>query len=140
MANEKNLIPVTKRTPREQKEISSKGGKASAEARRRRKTMKENAELLLSLSVKNPKLKKIMKELGINEDDQTNQMAMIISLMNKVITRGDVSAFNSLQATIGEKPKETVEIEGNITKNPLEGLTTDELRKTIELMNNANNK
>lgn len=101
-------------TAERQQEIASMGGKASAEARKQRKTMKEQAELLLSLAVKNPKLKKAMTELGIDEDEQNNQMAMIIAVMNKAITKGDIQAFNSLQATIGEKPIEKVEHSGSI--------------------------
>ena len=114
MANEDNLIPNSERTPEELREIARKGGLASGEARRKRKTMREQAELLLSLAVKNPKLKKAMSELGIDEDEQNNQMAMIISVMNKAITKGDIQAFNSLQATIGEKPIEKVEHSGSI--------------------------
>ncbi len=36
MANEENLIPVTKRTKSEAREISKKGGQASGAARRKR--------------------------------------------------------------------------------------------------------
>lgn len=97
-------------TAEQQQKIASMGGKASAEAKKKRKTMKEQAELLLSLAVKNPKLKKAMENLGIEEDEQTNQMAMIIAMMNKAISKGDVQAFTSLQATIGEKPKEELKI------------------------------
>lgn len=117
-----NLIPQSERTKEEQREIAKKGGKASVEARRKKKTMKEQAEFLLSLAVKNPKLKKTMTELGIEEDEQTNQMAMIISMMNKTIAKGDVSAFNTLQATIGEKPIEKIEV----------SKTTDETIKEVE--------
>ena len=108
--NEENLIPISERSSDEVREMGRKGGIASGEARRRKKTMREQTELLLSLAVKNPKLKKAMSELGIPEDEQTNQMAMIISLMNKTITKGDTSAFNSLQATKGEKPVEQYEV------------------------------
>lgn len=108
MANEQNLKPI--KSTKEAREKGRNGGIKSGEVRRQKKTMKENAELLLSLAVKNPKLKKTMKELGIEEEEQTNQMAMIISMMNKTISKGDVSAFNALQATIGEKPIEKVEI------------------------------
>ena len=116
MAQE-DLIPMSERTKEEQKEIARKGGIASGEARRMKKTMKEQAQLLLSLAVKNPKLKKTMTELGLEDDEQTNQMAMIIAMMNKAISKGDVSAFNSLQATIGEQPIAKVEqnIETNIS-------------------------
>ena len=39
MANEKNLIPFTERTEKEQREIARMGGKASGEARRKKATM-----------------------------------------------------------------------------------------------------
>lgn len=110
MANNKeNLVSLADRTTEEKRAIGIKGGKASGEARRKKKTMKEQAQLLLSLAVKNPKLKKAMADIGIEETEQTNQMAMIISMMNKAISKGDVQAFNSLQATIGEEPTKKVE-------------------------------
>ena len=114
MANEENLVNLKDRTPRERQEISRKGAEATNRIRRQRKTMKEQAELLLSLAVKNPKLRKTMSELGIEETEQNNQMAMIIAVMNKAISKGDIQAFNSLQATIGEKPIEKVEHSGSI--------------------------
>ena len=49
MANEKNLIPNSQRTPKERQEIARKGGKASGKARRERKAFKE--DLLLALSM-----------------------------------------------------------------------------------------
>jgi hypothetical protein len=119
MAQE-DLIPMNERTKEEQKKIATMGGIASGEARRKKKTMEEQAKLLLSLAVKNPKLKKVMNELGLEEDEQTNQMAMIISVMNKAITKGDVSAFNTLQATIGEKPAEKIEVSKTTDETILE--------------------
>lgn len=124
MAGESNLIPQSERTKEEQRIIATKGGVASGIARRKKKTMREQAELLLSLAVKNPKLKKAMADLGIEEDEQTNQMAMIISMMNKTIAKGDVAAFNSLQATIGEKPVE--KYEADVKSN------NDELKNILE--------
>lgn len=139
MANEQNLIPVTKRTPREQKEISSKGGKASAEARRKRKTMKEQVELLLSLPLKDKTAQKKLKMLGIDVDNLDNQMAMMVVQLNKAM-KGDMQAVTFFRDIVGEKPKEKVELEGNINTNPLENLSTDEIRKAIEMMNNDPNK
>ena len=47
MANEQNLIPFTKRTEKEQREIAIQGGKASGVARRRKATMLADLERLL---------------------------------------------------------------------------------------------
>ena len=41
MANEQNLNPFGTLTENEQREISSKGGKASGEARRKKKLLRE---------------------------------------------------------------------------------------------------
>lgn len=136
MANEQNLIPFNKQTESEQRENARKGGIASGEARRKRKAMKENLELLLSLEVKDKKAKGFMKSLGIKDEDMDNQMAINVSLLGKAL-KGDIQAYKEIRDTIGEKPKEQVEIEGNInTTNPLEGLSTEEIRKAIEMMKN----
>ena len=47
--NEKNLISNSERTPSELREITQKGGKASGEARRRKKDMKQKMKALLEL-------------------------------------------------------------------------------------------
>ena len=53
MANEQNLIPFTSNQSREEaKKNGAKGGRKSGEVRRKRKAMKEQAELLLSLPFK----------------------------------------------------------------------------------------
>lgn len=88
MANEKNLIPFDKLTQNEQRKIASAGGKASGEARRARKTLKE--ELLLLLS----------------EGD--TQKSVSVALLKKAMD-GDVRAFEVLRDSIGEKPVEKVE-------------------------------
>lgn len=41
MANEKNLIPLNKRTKKEQREIARNGGKKSGEVRREKKKLSE---------------------------------------------------------------------------------------------------
>ena len=130
MAKEDNLIPFNELTEKEQRKIASMGGKASGEVRKRKKLIKDNIELLLSLPIKNDKMKSQLKALGIEEDEMTNQMAMTIAMWQKAI-KGDVSAFNSLRDTIGEKPKEVVEHSGEIN-NPYSKLTEEELRKLAE--------
>ena len=111
--NEDNLIPMNERSKEEQRKIATMGGIASGESRRLKKTMKEQAELLLSLSNNNPEILCQMKGLGIDTENQTNQMALIIAMYLKA-SQGDVQAFNTLQATIGEKPTENLNISGAI--------------------------
>lgn len=118
MANEKNLIPWNKRTEKEQREYARKGGKKSGEVRRKRKAMKEQAELLLSLPFnivdKNGnEIKKVLETLGIDEDNVDNQMAMIVALWRTALGNGrnQVTAVQELRDIIGEKAEkeETVQ-------------------------------
>ena len=53
MANDENLIPMNRRTESERREIASKGGKASGEARRKKRDMRKAAETLLNMPVSN---------------------------------------------------------------------------------------
>ena len=61
----KNLKPVTERTKDEARAISSKGGKASGVARRKKADIKKAFETLLSLDVTDSKIKKQLEEMGM---------------------------------------------------------------------------
>lgn len=98
----KNLIPLNQRTKEEQKEITIKGGKASREARRRKKTTRQLLELILSKETDNKKMKKLLEDLGYDKDEITNDLAMNFAMVNKVITKGDSHAYNSIQNILGE--------------------------------------
>ena len=103
-----NLIPQSKRTKEEQRKIARQGGIASGKARRRKKLIKEQLELLLSLPLKDENAKRKLKQLGIDADNLDNQMAMIIAIWHKAL-KGDVQAFNSIRDSVGEKPKDVIE-------------------------------
>lgn len=96
MANEQNLIPFNKRTKSEQREYAKKGGQKSGEVRRKRKAMKEQMEMLLTLPFKSKKQLSFMKDLGIEEEEIDNQMALIVALYGKAL-KGDVQAFNTIR-------------------------------------------
>lgn len=115
MANEQNLKPFSK----EKREISvkcgSKGGKASGKAKRERKAMREQMEMLLSLPLKDGSLKRQIEELGIADKNIDNQMALIIATWNKAM-KGDMTALNQIREIIGEKVIE-VNLKQNIDEN-----------------------
>lgn len=102
MANEKNLIPFNKRTKSEQREYAKKGGQKSGEVRRKRKAMKEQMEMLLSLPFKSTKQLNFMKDLGIEEDNLDNQMALIVAMYGKAL-KGDVQAFNTIREVVQDE-------------------------------------
>ena len=118
MANEQNLIPWNKRTENEQREYAKKGGQKSGEVRRQRKAMKEQAELLLALPFniidkQGNELKKILENLGIDENNIDNQMAMIVALWRTALGdgRNQVTAVQELRDIIGEKAEKEATVQ-----------------------------
>lgn len=109
--NDKNLIQNSERTPSELREMTQKGGKKSGEARRAKKLFRETCELLLSMDCKMGNARETMKKMGIPENEQTNQMAITISML-KAALEGNVQAYNTLRDTTGEKPINRQEITG----------------------------
>ena len=87
MAGKENLRPVSSKE--EARERGRKGGLASGEARRKRKTLKE--ELLLMLS------------------EGETQQSVTLALIEKAMS-GDTKAFEVIRDTIGEKPVDKVMI------------------------------
>ena len=109
MANEKNLIPFNELTESQQREIASKGGKASVEAKRKRKTLKE--ELLLML------------------EDEEVQKSVAVALIQEAQS-GNVKAFGMLRDTIGEAPVEKVQTTQTVVD--LSGFSTDEIKAMLD--------
>lgn len=104
MANNQNLrVP----TSEEAREMGRKGGLASAEARRKRKTLRE--ELLALL------------------EDGDTQNKVSVALIQSAL-EGNVKAFETLRDTIGEKPVEKVmvaEVEQSVI-NEVESMVLEE--------------
>ena len=107
---EDNLIPFTSDQDREQAKINGrKGGKASGEARRKNKNMKECLKILLSLDVKSPKAREQLKALGIDDKEMTNQMALMVSMLNKAL-KGDKGCAEFIRDTSGQQIVNKTEI------------------------------
>ena len=109
MANEQNLIPMNERTESEQRAIATAGGKASGEARRKRKTLKE--ELLLML------------------EDEEVQKSVTTALINQA-KKGNVKAFGMLRDTIGEAPVEKVQSTQTIVD--MSKFSTEEIKDMLD--------
>ena len=101
MPNEKNLIPNSERTPEERREIATAGGKASGVSRRRKRSLKEAADLYLSLPVSDRRVWNKIARRGVDPDDIDNQMAMIIGL-TIAATAGDAKAAKVIVDLLGE--------------------------------------
>lgn len=101
MANEQNLIPFDSNQSREEaKKNGRKGGIASGEARRARKTMKEMLDYLLEKEISNAKGEVV-----------TYREAILTSTIKKAI-KGDVKAAQFIRDTAGEAPITKTEVTG----------------------------
>ena len=112
MAGKENLRPVS--STEEARERGRKGGLASGEARRKRKTLKE--ELLLMLS------------------DGDIQEKISLALINEAINgnnAGSVTkAFEVIRDTIGEKPADKVETKQTVLD--MSKFSTEELKAMLD--------
>ena len=105
MPNEKNLMPIqevnSNRTREQHSEDSRKGGVASGVSRRRKRSLKEAADLFLSLPVSDRKMWNKISRRGVDPDDIDNQMAMIIGL-TMAATAGNAKAAKVIVDLLGE--------------------------------------
>ena len=94
MANEQNLIPSCDRTPSERREIAQKGGIASGEARRAKKTRRELALQIANAQIKNDTIKQMVKvNTGLDDIDITGDAAVVNGLYTAAL-QGDVKAYD----------------------------------------------
>lgn len=107
MANEKNLIPLTERSKEDAKRIRQMGAEAAGAARRRKRSLREAADLFLSLQPETKEVNRLLKA-GIDPEDLDNQMAVIYGLTTKAI-KGDSKAAKVLIDLLGEDSKATDE-------------------------------
>lgn len=109
MPNEQNLIPNSERSPEELREMAANGGRASGEARRRKKSLREAAELYLSLPVSDKRAWNKLARDGVEPEDVDNQMAIIAGLSIKA-AKGDAKAAKVLFDLIGDQSREEDEV------------------------------
>lgn len=100
MANEKNLVPFDERTESEQREIASAGGKASGKARRRKKSLKQKMQLLLSLPAADNDQSELAT-MGVDPEDMDNEMVLVKALFIAAAA-GDTRAFDRIQDVLGK--------------------------------------
>ena len=101
MPNEKNLIPMDQRSKSEARELGRNGGIACGVSRRRKRSLKEAADLYLSLPVSDRKMWNKISRRGVDPEDIDNQMAMIIGL-TMAATAGDAKAAKVIVDLLGE--------------------------------------
>lgn len=97
----KNLVPLSERTKAEQRKIQESGGIASGAARRRKRALKEAADLFLALPVSDRRRWNKLARMGLAPEEIDNQMAVIVGLQTAAAD-GDARAAALLAKILGE--------------------------------------
>lgn len=99
MANEHNLKPV--RTKSEARERGRNGGKASGQARREKRDLKERAKMWME-AVADPRVAAAMSKTGISVEDNAD---VVLAGVMKGVLRGDTKALTMWLDLTGQNPR-----------------------------------
>lgn len=129
--NYQNLVQNRSTTPEQRREWASKAGKASAVARYKHKLQKDILKDIMSLKCDEEEAVNALKALGL---DESFANAANLAVLRRAV-HGDVESLRYIRDTIGEKPRDGLEI-GNLDGKPLatidmSKLTDDELKAMI---------
>ena len=105
MPNEQNLVPYQFDSSQSREEAAKNGalgGRASGASRRRKRSLREAADLYLSLPVAGKRAWNKLARDGVDPEDVDNQMAIIAGLTLKV-AKGDAKAAKVLFDLLGEQ-------------------------------------
>lgn len=94
--NPQNLTPFNKMDADKKRKVQSKGGKAGAISKRKRKAFKEALKTALTVIVD--------EETGATVQDKGIEAIMVKFMA------GDIKAFEVVRDTVGEKPTEKQEV------------------------------
>lgn len=107
--NPQNLVKNEDRTPEERRRNARKAGKASAEARRRKRDMRETFRDLLDMPLKEGDLDEVTALAGANRKNVTVGEAIALVMAFKAV-KGDVKAAEFVRDTSGQKPGTQVQV------------------------------
>lgn len=109
-------------TPEERAANGRKGGVKSGESKRRQKTFRDSVNAILACQVQDPEQREALEALGI---DPTMLNQIQIAVYGKA-AKGDVEAARFLRDTRGEKPRDGLDIAGDLDK-PIASLDMSKL-------------
>ena len=134
--HDENLVKYTDMSPDERTEFHSRGGKASTAKRRQKKTFAETLRAVLASEYPVEEAKRKLQDMGL---DGTWMDQLTQAQVDKA-SRGDTEAFRAVRDTIGENPKQAVDV--GLTSGPVSGmdlsqLSDDQLRAMIAAREDA---
>ncbi len=101
MANNENLIPFSKRSVSEAREMGRRGGKASGEARRRKADFRKTLNLLLTAEIDNEEYKPVLEALGL---ECTLESALLMAQIKEAM-KGNTKAAYFVAQYAGQSAK-----------------------------------
>ena len=103
--NEQNLIPLSSRTTSEQREIAQKGGIASGQARRERRTVQKLLNAFLDTEISEYQaIAEIAEKYGISTDKSIKDLLTVVCVLNS-FEKADLSDLERLMKLLGEVPE-----------------------------------
>ena len=117
-----NLKPFRKAetlTPEErekQREIVTKGAMVRTEKQREKRTMKEQALIMLNTEIDREQAKKWIGDKAdlIDDKDLTIQAVMNVALLQSILETGNAKAYETLRDTSGQNVKNELQISADI--------------------------
>ena len=107
MANNENLIPFSKRSVSEARELGRKGGKASGKSRRQKANFRQTLNMLLTTEIENDEWGPILDALGV---DATLESAMMMAMIKEAIG-GNVKAAYFVAQYAGQSAQTDADLE-----------------------------
>ena len=99
--NNENLLKPGDRTPSERRESASQAGKASGEARRRKRDMKARMKMILALPTTDVDDWNNASAMGVKMEEIDNETVMLIGLYQEA-KRGNVAAVREIRNILGK--------------------------------------
>ena len=96
-----NLIPFSERSKEEARECGRAGGIASGIARRRKRSLREAADLYLSLPVSDKRKWNKLAARYVDPEDIDNQMAVVVGMVDAAAA-GDARAARVVVDLLGD--------------------------------------
>ena len=122
-----NLIPFNQRTEEQQREIAKMGGKASGEARKKKRDMREVAKAILEHAMNDEQIDEVLGSSKDLLDGDKSVMAVLTARMVQEAGKGSYKHYETLRDTAGFKPKDEIDISADIM--------TDADRELVEKVN-----
>lgn len=111
------------RTTDELREITSKGGKASGAARRRKADFRKTLNLLLTAEIDTPEWTPVLESLGL---DSTLESAVNAAMIREALS-GNVKAYIAIRDTLGQTTKSDEDLEEQKVRTAAAKAHTDKL-------------